>query len=166
MEDVTHKVARQYTDYAYPQPIADVEAYVASGLHNQADPSLFGASFWPEGRSAKDLDILVAGCGSNQAAVIAFNNPGCRVLGVDLSETSLGHERYLRERHKLTGLELAQGDLRDIGKLGRSFDLIISSGVLHHMAEPGEGLSALREVLRPQGAMALMVYAAVGRSGI
>ena len=48
-----------------------------------------------------------------------------------------------------------------------SFDQIICTGVLHHLAEPDAGLSALRGVLNPDGgAMHLMVYAPYGRTGI
>ncbi len=47
-----------------------------------------------------------------------------------------------------------------------SFDQIICTGVLHHLADPDAGLGALRSVLNPDGAMHLMVYARYGRTGI
>jgi hypothetical protein len=47
-----------------------------------------------------------------------------------------------------------------------TFDQIVCTGVLHHLADPDAGLSALREVLQPDGAMHLMVYAPYGRTGI
>jgi hypothetical protein len=51
--------------------------------------------------------------------------------------------------------------------LKKSFDQIICTGVLHHLAEPDAGLSALRGVLNPGGgAMHLMVYAPYGRTGV
>ena len=43
---------------------------------------------------------------------------------------------------------------------------MVCTGVLHHLADPGAGLRALREVLAPAGAMHLMVYAPYGRAGI
>jgi hypothetical protein len=51
-------------------------------------------------------------------------------------------------------------------KLGRRFDLIVCTGVLHHLADPDEGLRALRSVLKPDGAIYLMVYAPYGRAGV
>ena len=84
----------------------------------------------------------------------------------DRSGASLAHHRYLREKHSLTNLQLLQGDLREVGSLGRTFDLVVCSGVLHHMADPAEGLAALREVMKADGAMTLMVYGATGRTGI
>jgi hypothetical protein len=38
--------------------------------------------------------------------------------------------------------------------------------VLHHLPDPDHGLRALRDVLRPSGAVRLMVYARYGRAGI
>jgi SAM-dependent methyltransferase len=52
------------------------------------------------------------------------------------------------------------------GELEKRFDQIICTGVLHHLADPDAGLSALRNVLKPDGAMHLMVYAPYGRTGI
>src|SRR5262249_17840177 len=46
------------------------------------------------------------------------------------------------------------------------FDLIVCTGVLHHLANPDEGLRALRDVLKSDGAMYLMVYAPYGRTGV
>ena len=50
--------------------------------------------------------------------------------------------------------------------MGRSFDLVVCTGVLHHLPDPDRGLCALRDVLRPSGAMRLMLYARYGRAGI
>ena len=53
-----------------------------------------------------------------------------------------------------------------VREIGRSFDLVVCTGVLHHLRDPDCGLRALRDVLRPSGAMRLMVYARYGRAGI
>lgn len=59
-----------------------------------------------------------------------------------------------------------QHDLLQVSALGRSFDYIVSSGVLHHLVDPDAGLRALRDVLRPHGSMCLMLYNAHARHGI
>lgn len=166
MDDVTAKVARQYTDYSYPKPVEDIAAAIKDGLIELVDPSAYGPIYWPEGPPRPDLAILVAGCGTQQAAITAFKNPGAKVVGVDLSEASLGHQRYLRGKHGLGNLQLYQGDLCHVGAIGQDFDLIISTGVLHHLPDPSRGLSALASVLRPEGVMGLMVYGAAGRAGV
>ena len=53
-----------------------------------------------------------------------------------------------------------------MSELGASFDQIVCTGVLHHLQDPAAGLSALRDVLKPDGAMQIMVYAPYGRAGI
>ena len=166
MEDVSTLVARQYEAFAYPQPFGDIPQFVASGSFFLGEPSLFGPVLWPQGRPPGQLRILIAGCGTTQAAYTAFMNSDDQVVGVDLSEASLAHERLLQDRHGLQNLKLFRGDLLDVGRLGLGFDLIISSGVLHHMADPGAGLSALREVLEPDGVMSLMVYGQTPRVGV
>jgi 2-polyprenyl-3-methyl-5-hydroxy-6-metoxy-1,4-benzoquinol methylase len=50
------------------------------------------------------------------------------------------------------------------------YDYINCSGVLHHLADPDQGLKALLSVLRQSGefpgAIGVMVYATVGRTGV
>ena len=166
MEDVSRLVARQYEAFAYPQPADDLDRLVARGSIYRGDPSLYGPILWPHGRPTGRLRILIAGCGTIQAAYAAYMNRADEVVGIDLSETSLGHERFLQERHGLDNLKLYRGDLLEVAELGARFDVIICSGVLHHMADPAAGLSALRDVLVPDGVMVLMVYGQAARVGV
>ena len=101
-----------------------------------------------------------------QAARHALREPEARVTAIDISETSLRHTRDLQRKYNLDNLELHQLPLERVGELGRSFDQIVCTGVLHHLPDPDAGLRALRDVLDPQGAMHLMVYAPYGRAGI
>jgi SAM-dependent methyltransferase len=166
MDDITGLVVRQYTTYSYPKPVEDIQGQLDKGKFMYGDPSLFSALLWPEGRPRRDLRILVAGCGTNQAAWFAYTNPECNVIGVDLSEASLAHEAFLLQKHGLKNLRLFQGDLREVTRIGQEFDLVISTGVLHHLKDPNEGLRALTSVLAPLGAMVLMVYSASRRVGV
>ena len=167
MEDkVTEAVRKQYEAYSYPPPIEDAEKFLKQWGPLTCDPRFAGIQLWPEGRPRRDLRILCAGCGSSQAPLIALNNPDCTVIGVDLSETSLGHSRRLRDRHGLTNLELRQMSLLEVGELNRSFDLILCTGVLHHLPDPDAGLKALADVLDPSGSMAIMLYGKAGRAGV
>ena len=64
----------------------------------------------------------------------------------------------------IKNLEYVQGDILDIYKLGKTFDVIECSGVLHHMKNPEKGLSSLVKVLRPGGMLKLALYSEIGRS--
>jgi SAM-dependent methyltransferase len=166
MDEVSLLVARQYEAYSYPPPFDDIADKIAQGYVQAGDPSLYSPLLWPEGRPGEHLNILVAGCGTVQAAVIAFTNRNCTVTGIDLSEASLAHHRFLQERHGLANLRLFQGELTEVGQTGARYDLIFCSGVLHHLADPDAGLRALRDVLTPRGAMLLMVYGQNFRTGV
>ena len=109
-------------------------------------------------------EVLIAGCGAGRNALETHRAlAGARTLAIDLSLTSLGYAwRKAREAGE-TDLQFAQADLLDIAALGRSFDLIEASGVLHHLADPFAGWRALLSVLRPGGVMRLGFYSALAR---
>lgn len=158
-------VAKQYQNWQYPEPIHDLEAWLANNWQ-WFDPLHAQPIFWPNREVRADLDILVAGCGTNQAAVIAYNNPLARITAMDVSEPSLEHHRFLKNKYQLKNLELHCLPIEEIASLGQDFDLIISTGVLHHLADPTVGLRALAKHLRPDGVAAIMVYASYGRMGV
>jgi SAM-dependent methyltransferase len=158
-------VSRQYERYRYPQPIQDLEAWLADNWQ-WFDPSHAHRVLWPDRKYRTDLDILIAGCGTNQAAVFAFTNRDAKVVAVDVSQPSLDHHQYLKDKHDLKNLELHQLPIEELPTLGLDFDLIVSTGVLHHMADPQAGMNALARCLRPDGVIAAMLYAKYGRFGI
>ena len=167
MEDtVTEAVRKQYEAYSYPPPIEDAEKFLKQWGPLTCDPKFAGIQLWPEGRPRQDLRILCAGCGSSQAPLIALNNPDCAVIGIDLSETSLAHSNRLRDRHGLANLELRRMSLLDVGQLSSAFDLILCTGVLHHLPNPDAGLKALADVLEPSGSMGIMLYGKAARTGV
>ena len=158
-------VSSQYERWMYPQPILDLKGWLATNWQ-WFDPSHAHRMFWPDRESRPNLDILVAGCGTNQAAVFAFTNPGARVVAIDVSQPSLDHHAYLKDKYAMRNLELHRLPIEDVGSLARDFDLIVSTGVLHHMAEPKTGMKALAACLRPDGVAAIMLYARYGRIGV
>ena len=121
---------------------------------------------WPTERPDAKREVLIAGCGTSQAARYALSEPDVRVTAIDVSQTSLHHTSQLQRKYDLENLELRQLAIESVQELGRSFDLIVCTGVLHHLPDPDLGLRALRTVLRPKGAMHLMVYATYGRAGV
>lgn len=158
-------VSRQYEKWRYPAPIEDLQSWL-QGSWQWFDPTVAQRILWPDREYQPGMDILIAGCGTNQAAVFAYTNPGANVVAIDISDPSLDHHRYLKEKHGLSNLELHRLPIEEAPSLGREFDLIVSTGVLHHMADPPAGIKALSKCLRQDGAMALMLYARFGRAGV
>jgi SAM-dependent methyltransferase len=154
-----------YEKMPYPAPVDNLDR----DRDLYANPQRRRARFhltWPTERPRANQEILVAGCGTSQAARYALRVPDARVTAIDISDTSLRHTRDLQRKYNLNNLELHHLPIEDVRKLARSFDLVVCTGVLHHMPDPDHGLCALRDVLRPQGAMRLMVYARYGRAGV
>ena len=164
-DDARHAVQAFYDRHPYPPPVEDLASY---RLRWQ-DESKRRADFhlhWPGKTYREDLKILVAGCGTSQAARHALRQPSSQVVGIDISETSVRHTETLKSKHDLTNLEVYQLPVERVGELGRRFDKIVCTGVLHHLPDPEQGLRALQEVLEPDGALHLMVYATYGRAGV
>ena len=166
MTEVRDVIRAQYENWVYPLPIPDLGDAINDGVFDYGDPALFRRKLWPRNVEPAALEILVAGCGSNQAAHYALTNPDSHVVGIDLSEASLDQQRVHKERHKLDNLELRQLPLESAGDLGQSFDLVVSTGVLMLLSDPGKGLRSLRDVLAPHGVMSLMLYGYYGRVGV
>jgi SAM-dependent methyltransferase len=158
-------VSRQYERYRYPPPIRDLEVWLANSWEG-FDPSHAHRVLWPDQEYKPNLDILIAGCGTNQAAAFALTNPDAKVVAVDISQPSLDHQQYLKDKHGLSNLELHRLPIEELPTLGLDFDLIVSTGVLHHLADPQAGMNAVAGCLRPDGAVGVMLYAKNGRIGI
>ena len=118
-------------------------------------------------RSASgDLDILIAGCGTGQHAILTTQqHEGARTLAIDLSRASLAYAAA-KTRELGLDIEYAQADIMRLGALERRFDLIESVGVLHHLADPYAGWRVLLSLLRPGGFMRIALYSEIGRWGV
>ena len=109
--------------------------------------------------SPRRPDILVAGCGTGSHSIqVARRFSGARVLAVDLSLASLAYARRATEASGIDTIDYAQADILELGALDRRFDLIDSSGVLHHMRDPLAGWRVLRGLVKPGGVMKIALY--------
>jgi 2-polyprenyl-3-methyl-5-hydroxy-6-metoxy-1,4-benzoquinol methylase len=154
-----------YESHPYPAPLHDLDRH--RELYRNPDRRrAWSLLLWPAEKPRANREILVAGCGTSQAAIHALREPDARITAIDISEASLRHTRGLQRKYGLQNLDLHRLAIQDVGQLGRTFDQIVCTGVLHHLPDPDIGLRSLRGVLAPNGAMHLMVYAAYGRAGI
>ena len=163
--DPADAVRAFYDSHPYPAPIDNLDRHrelYRNPDRRRADSLLL----WPTEKPRANRTILVAGCGTSQAAIHALREPDARVTAIDFSETSLRYTRNLQRKYGLRNLDLHRLAIEHVGELGRTFDQIVCTGVLHHLRDPDIGLRSLRSVLAPNGAMHLMVYAPYGRAGI
>jgi 2-polyprenyl-3-methyl-5-hydroxy-6-metoxy-1,4-benzoquinol methylase len=155
-----------YERHPYPPPVDSLEKYRRFGQDRQSRRVDYHL-FWPARPYREDLSILIAGCGTSQAAKHAMRWPAAHVTGIDFSATSVRSTEELKRKYNLDNLQVRQLPVEQVSDLETSFDQIICTGVLHHLADPDAGLRDLRNVLKPDGGtMHLMVYAPYGRAGI
>jgi SAM-dependent methyltransferase len=164
-------VHQQYESLPYPARDPETE------LERLLQPTMcelprVNAMLWG-GRRVYDTTfrILDAGCGTGDATVFMaeqLRGTGGRVVALDLSAASLDITRRRLAKRGLDGLvDLVQAPIEDAPSLGLGrFDFISTSGVLHHLPSPEVGLGALRDLLKPDGAIAVMVYAKYGREPV
>lgn len=123
------------------------------------------------GARAGALDVLVAGCGTGDGAImlaqqLADRGEG-RVTALDLSEASLAVARARAAARGIANIRFLQGSLLDLAEIAPGpYGYIDCCGVLHHLADPPAGLAALRAALAPGGGLGLMLYAPFGRAGV
>jgi SAM-dependent methyltransferase len=158
------EIADFYEAHPYPPPVESVEGSLTGWDDNSRRVEHF--LHWPARPYREERIILLAGCGTSQAARWAGRHPKAKVVGIDVSSSSLEATKRLAERHGLVNLELRELPIEEAGTLGTEFDQIVCTGVLHHLVDPEAGLRALRDVLAPEGALQLMVYGRYGRFGI
>ena len=113
------------------------------------------------------IGILVAGCGTGKQAIeVATAYKGAVVTAVDLSRASLAYAKARSDERGLDNINFIQGDILQLGDLDQQFDLIECMGVLHHMADPQQGLSVLKGLLKPNGFLRLALYSSRARSEV
>jgi SAM-dependent methyltransferase len=164
---VTAQVRQQYEENPYPRWVRmvappDPLMVLDDHIRHQFPTASYRAVGKRDG-----LDILVAGCGTGRNALeLAQTLRSPHVLGVDISLASLANAK----RHTppaLAGMvEFAQGDILSLGSIGRDFDFIGVSGVLHHMEDPLAGWRELLKLMRPNALMQVGLYSAYARRDI
>ena len=163
---VSQLVRQQYEENPYPRWVK-ADPGGRTGSFDQYLRSLFpSAEFRPLGK-ADGIDVLIAGCGTGQHAIgTAQRFHGARVLAIDLSLASLGYAKRKTLAAGLANIEFAQADILNLPAIGRTFDVIEASGVLHHMGDPFAGWRALLSLLRPGGFMAVGLYSERARADL
>ncbi|MEM6990566.1 MAG: class I SAM-dependent methyltransferase [Myxococcota bacterium] len=155
-----------YEAFPYPRSMDDLSDFREGRRQPTWNPKTSFPVFFPHAKPRGDLDILVAGCGTNLAPVFAATMPEARVVGIDISGASIALSKKLAAQSGLANIEHHELSIEEVGTLGRSFDFVCATGVIHHLADPAAGLRALAGVLADDGAMMVMVYAKYGRQGI
>ena len=168
-------VKQQYTEYVYPnyQEQWDTNApnYVNSINFSINLPMINHYLYNGKKYNYDNYRVLVAGTGLSSDLIHMalqlknFNNT--HVLGIDVSKTALNISKERVKKYNLDNVSFEELSLLDLDeKIHGKFDLIICVGVLHHLKNPSDGLNSLKQVLKEDGGINIMVYGKYGRAGI
>jgi tetratricopeptide (TPR) repeat protein/SAM-dependent methyltransferase len=183
VDDTSLIVQRQYEENPYPRWVklalrargANIDTYLRSRFPH-ADFRPMSASKEADKGASKGagkgngngsgVDILIAGCGTGQHAITtAQRYQNAKVLGIDLSLSSLCYAKRMTSSLGMENIHYAQADIMNLGSNGSvgMFDVIEAVGVLHHLRDPLTGWRKLLALLRPGGFMRLGFYSALAR---
>ena len=157
---VSESIRGLYEAFPYPSRIPG----------GSADPFLeyiWSFSGKPHGNPRSFLD---AGCGTGLNVLGgALLYPHFQVYGCDLNRVALETLKTEAAQLNLPNLHLQEMDLLnldpDFGP-AEGFDIIYSTGVIHHTADPVGILKSMASRLAPQGVLRLMVYGELGRTDL
>jgi SAM-dependent methyltransferase/Tfp pilus assembly protein PilF len=163
---VSRQVQQQYEENPYPRWVRP-SLFIQPVSLDERLQKLFPLSTFERLGERDPLEVLIAGCGTGQHSTeTARRYRHAQVLAIDLSARSLGYAKRKTQEIGLPNLAYAQADIMQLGAIGRSFDLIESVGVLHHLADPVAGWRVLLSLLRPRGFMLLGFYSEQARGPV
>jgi SAM-dependent methyltransferase len=153
-------------------PVADATSRKVKAQY-EANPYprwRFAPAEGPAGRGIDregPLDILIAGAGTGrQVARVRRDCPDARIVAVDLSRASIAYAMRALAELGVAGVRFLEADILDLGRLGETFDMVQSVGVLHHMQDPLAGWRVLSGLTRPGGTMKIGLYSERGRAAV
>ena len=163
-------VEEQYENYPYPQRDPEEERTRLNRTTMGPLPIINHHCFGGRKDFRHGFRVLDAGGGTGDSTIhmaVQLRDTDAQIVYIDMSEQSMATTKARAKVRGLENIHYIHGSLLDVPQMGLDpFDFIISTGVLHHLVRPDEGLAALRAILKDDGAMLLMVYGRYGRLGV
>jgi SAM-dependent methyltransferase len=153
----TEVVRRFYTEAPFPgyPPRFNLSALRARAARSQFATVLDAAI-------PGDARIVEVGCGTGQMSLFLASADRV-VIGADLTRASLELAAAAAARFHLPRVRFVETDLFHPGLAAGAFDVVYSSGVLHHTPDPRAAFAALVRLARPGGIIVLGLYNAFAR---
>lgn len=109
-----------------------------------------------------DARVLDFGCGTGQMSLYLARSRRV-IVGADLARESLLLGAAAARRFQLDQVQFVETDLHRPGLREGAFDVVYSSGVLHHTSDPRAAFARIARLVRPGGMIVLGLYNAVAR---
>lgn len=109
-----------------------------------------------------DARVAEIGCGTGQMSLYLARAHRV-VIGADLTRTSLKLGAAAAQRFGLEQVQFIETDLQHPGLRSGAFDVVYSSGVLHHTPDPRAAFARIARLVRPGGMIVVGLYNAFAR---
>jgi SAM-dependent methyltransferase len=110
-----------------------------------------------------DARVLELGCGTGQMSLFLATADRI-VVGADMTRASLRLASAAARRFGVGCVQFVETDLRAPGLRAGAFDVVYSSGVLHHTPDPRASFGSMVRLVRPGGLVVLGLYNAYARA--
>src|SRR5262252_7258046 len=169
---MTERVRAQYEVYPYPprDPRDEAKRLIEGSPSHLLEINHY---VFAGGRDFRQpFRALIAGGGTGDGAIMLAQHladRGCpaELVYLDVSASARAVAEARAQQRNLTNIRFMTASLLDLPTLALGlFDYIDCCGVLHHLPDPAAGLAILAAALKEDGGMGLMVYGALGRTGV
>jgi carbamoyltransferase len=151
-DHVTGRVKAFYEAHPFPNydGIQDFGELVSRGFKNPFAKGLLDAI-------GHNKFILECGCGTGQLShFLSLNNN--HVLGIDLSLSSLKLAIEHKLRNGVPRVGFVEMNIFDLGVKDETFDVVISTGVLHHTRDARRAFTSIVRKAKPGGLVIVGLY--------
>ena len=133
-----------YTNHPFPPPVEHLERDM---WQNEDARRAEYHLLWPHKEYRADLEVLVAGCGTSEAAKFALNHPAANVVGIDVTAASIEHHDKLKQKYNLTNLKALQLPVENAGATVRRVHHQVHRAIRFQYraerAQPGIGIDEM-----------------------
>jgi carbamoyltransferase len=158
VDPVTGKVKAFYEEFPFPNydGVEEFGDLVNRGQKNAFAKRLLDAIGY-------NKLILECGCGTGQMShFLSLNNN--HVLGIDLSLSSLKLALEHKLHNAVPRAAFAQMNIFELGVKDNAFDVVISSGVLHHTKDARLAFASIVRKAKPGGIVVVGLYNSIARA--
>jgi len=145
--------------YPIPHPY-DVKERVNNGFRLPYDLQDEIRLLFPKGKIKKKLNILIIGCGYNEAVYHALRSPKYQFTGIDISKNVCDANTKQINEYGILNLDIIQDDIFS-SNLSNKYDVIICTAFISYSNNKQNIFSTLKNLVTKDGVIVLSLVSSV-----